>query len=93
MKDELHLSVCDAFLPAENISHLVKQLLDLEASNARGGILNQLHRRIYPIAIARNVAKAKQWLKTARGSERCGIVVSIARRTLQSRMRLTSSLR
>ena len=75
MKDELHLSVSMRSFRPENVSHLVKQLLDLEVSDARG-ILNQLRGK-YPITITRDLAKAKQWLKDqARGSERYGIVVS-----------------
>jgi hypothetical protein len=59
---------------AENISLLIKQLLDIEPEEA-----SQTLREIngYPIVITRDLAKAKKWLKQkARGSERYGIVVS-----------------
>jgi hypothetical protein len=60
---------------AENVSLLVKQLLDLEIENAQE-TLSQIHKK-YPIVLTRDLAKAKQWLKDkARGSQRYGIVVS-----------------
>src|SRR5204863_1955772 len=60
---------------AENVSYLVKQLLDLDVDSARE-TLKQLRTR-YPIALTRDLARAKRWLKDhARGSERYGIVVS-----------------
>jgi DUF2075 family protein len=60
---------------AENVSLLVKQILDLELIEVRK-TLEQLKSK-YPIVITRDLKKAKQWLKKqARGSERYGIVVS-----------------
>jgi len=60
---------------AENVSHLVKQLLDLELDEARNTLNN--FRDKYPIAIARDLAAAKRWVRSqARGSERYGILVS-----------------
>jgi DUF2075 family protein len=60
---------------AENVSLLVKQLLDckqLEATKT----LAQVNSK-YPIVLTRDLGKAKAWLKTqARGTERYGIVVS-----------------
>ncbi len=71
----LHLSVSMRSFRAENVSLLVKQILDLEAENARQ-TLTQLRDR-YPIVITRDLAKAKGWLKSkARGTERYGIMVS-----------------
>jgi len=73
-KDELHLSVSMRSFRAENVSLLVKQLLDLDIEKARNTLKNI---KKYPIVITRNLDKAKQWLKKqARGSERYGIVVS-----------------
>jgi hypothetical protein len=73
--DGLHLAVSMRSFRAEDVSLLVKQLLDLEVDSAR-----QTYERVcdkYPIVITRNLSKAKQWLKEkARGSERYGIVVS-----------------
>lgn len=60
---------------AENVSLLVKQILDLEQSQARQ-TLQHIGKR-YPIVVTRNVGKAKDWLRgQARGTERFGIVVS-----------------
>jgi hypothetical protein len=74
-KDELHLAVSMRSFRAENVSHLVKQLLDLDAAGARNTLAN-LNAK-YPIVITRDLTKAKQWLKSkARGTERYGIVVS-----------------
>lgn len=73
--DALHLSVSMRSFRAENVSLLIKQLLDLDVEEARKTLQNiQLK---YPIVITRDLFEAKQWLKKqARGSERYGIVVS-----------------
>jgi hypothetical protein len=74
-KDELHLSVSMRSFRAENVSLLIKQLLDLEPENARK-TLKEVESK-YPIVITRDLNKAKKWIKNqARGSERYGIVVS-----------------
>ena len=74
-KDELHLSVSMRSFRAENVSLLVKQLLDLKLEEARKTLAEVEGK--YPIVITRDLNKAKQWLKDqARGSERYGIVVS-----------------
>jgi hypothetical protein len=74
-KDELHLSVSMRSFRAENVSLLIKQLLDLALNDARDTLAN-VHEK-YPIVITRDLFKAKQWLRfQARGSERYGIVVS-----------------
>ncbi len=74
-KENLHLSVSLRSFRAENVSLLVKQLLDIEESAARDSIAKLKEK--YPIVITRDVNKAKQWLKSqARGTERYGLVVS-----------------
>lgn len=74
-QDQLHLSVSMRSFRAENVSLLVKQLLDLETV-AAAQTLNDLRDR-YPILITRDLAKAKQWLRVkARGNERYGLVAS-----------------
>lgn len=71
----LHLSVSMRSYRAENVSMLVKQILDLDEPGARE-TLGQLSGQ-YPIVITRDLGKAKDWLRSnARGSERYGIVVS-----------------
>src|SRR5207253_3074587 len=60
---------------AENVSLLVKQLLDLDKEAARETLANVSEK--YPMVITRDLSKGKQWLREqARGSERFGIVVS-----------------
>ncbi|MFH1369125.1 MAG: DUF2075 domain-containing protein [Elusimicrobiota bacterium] len=71
----LHLSVSMRSFRAENVSLLIKQLLDRHTNDARQTLNNVGNK--YPIAITRDLVKAKHWLKEhARGSERYGIVVS-----------------
>ncbi len=73
--ESLHLAVSMRSFRAENVSLLVKQILDLDEKNARN-TLKELNDK-YPIVITRDLTKAKQWLKAkARGTERYGIVVS-----------------
>ena len=73
--ENLHLSVSMRSFRAERVSLLIKQLLDLEAEEARKTF--EIVKEKYPIVITRELKKAKQWLrKMARGSERYGIVVS-----------------
>ncbi len=74
-QEALHLAVSMRSFRAENVSLLVKQLLDLEALEAQQ-TLEKLKSK-YPIVITRDLKSAKQWLKNqARGSERYGLVAS-----------------
>jgi len=74
-QDELHLSVSMRSFRAENISLLVKEVLDLKPQETKE-TLAKIEKK-YPIVITRDLFKAKEWLrKQARGSERYGIVVS-----------------
>jgi DUF2075 family protein len=71
----LHLAVSMRSFRAENLSLLVKQILDIDVEGARA-TLNFISAN-YPIVITRDLAKAKNWVKEkARGSERYGMVVS-----------------
>ncbi|MEN6509190.1 MAG: DUF2075 domain-containing protein [Smithella sp.] len=73
--ESLHLAVSMRSYRAENVSLLVKQILDIDVNNARK-TLHDLKDK-YPMVITREFKKAKQWLKEkARGTERYGIVVS-----------------
>ena len=75
LDDNLHLAVSMRSFRAENVSLLVKQLLDLDAVGARV-TFSQLS-KAYPIVLTRDLQRAKRWLKQqARGTERYGIVVS-----------------
>ena len=74
-RDELHLAVSMRSFRAENVSLLVKQILDLEPAQAQQTLQNIGER--YPIVVTRNLQTAKEWVRTqARGTERYGIVVS-----------------
>lgn len=75
MHPELHLATSMRSFRAENVSLLVKQLLDMENQSARA-TLGSLS-AAYPIMLTRDLAKAKRWVRTkARGTERYGLVVS-----------------
>lgn len=74
-KDELHLSVSMRSFRAENVSLLVKQMLELDIEGA-SNTLKDIDGK-FPIIITRELKKAKQWLRLqARGNQRYGIVVS-----------------
>ena len=74
-RPELHLAVSMRSFRAEYVSLLMKQILDRDEAGARQTLASVSVR--YPIVITRDLAKAKNWLRThARGSERYGIVVS-----------------
>ena len=74
-KSDLHLATSIRSFRSENVSRLVKELLDLESDAARE-TLRQVRER-YPIALTRDLNSARKWLRDkARGSERYGIVVS-----------------
>lgn len=74
-KEELHLAVSLRSFRVEHLSGLIKNLLDLNITEAQKNY--ELVKKKYPIVITRDLSKAKQWLKEkARGTERYGIVVS-----------------
>jgi hypothetical protein len=73
--DHLHLGVSMRSFRAESVAELVKQLLDLNTAGARTTLATVTQR--YPLVLTRRVETARQWLRErARGSERCGLVVS-----------------
>lgn len=73
--DSLHLAVSMRSFRAENVSKLVKEILDLDKNSAIETLISLKGK--YPIVLTRNLQTAKKWLKEkARGSERYGIVVS-----------------
>jgi hypothetical protein len=75
MFDDLHLSVSMRSFRAENVSLLVKHILDINIDEARSALASVNEK--YPIVITRNFCRAKSWLKEqARGSVRYGIIVS-----------------
>ncbi len=73
--DQLHLGVSMRSFRAENVSSLVKHILDLNIEEACRSFQSIQER--YPLVVTRDLSKAKTWLKQqARGSERYGMVVS-----------------
>ena len=75
MLDDLHLSVSMRSFRAENVSLLVKHILDINVDEAKMALASVNEK--YPIVITRDLCRAKSWLKEqARGSERYGIIVS-----------------
>jgi Uncharacterized conserved protein (DUF2075) len=73
--DHLHLGVSMRSFRAESVSRFVKEVLDLENERARTS-LDEVRAK-YPIALTRDLRKAKQWVRDkARGSERYGLIAS-----------------
>jgi hypothetical protein len=73
--DCLHLAVSMRSFRAENVSSFVKALLDCETRAAQETFAKLRHR--YPMALTRNLADAKEWIRDhARGTERYGLVAS-----------------
>ena len=73
--DGLHLGISMRSFRAENVSALVKQVLDRDLGVARETLATVQAR--YPIVVTRNLTRAKEWLKQqARGTERYGMIVS-----------------
>jgi hypothetical protein len=71
----LHLANSMRAFRSERVSAFVKALLDCDTSAARE-LLQQVAAR-YPIALTRDLARAKGWIRNrARGSEQYGLVAS-----------------
>ncbi len=74
-EQDLHLSVSMRSFRAENLSLLVKCILDINFSLAKDTFSKISG--CYPIVLTRDLKKAKKWLREkARGTERYGLVVS-----------------
>ena len=72
---DLHLKTSIRSFRSENVSKLVKEVLDCETESAKK-TLAELKTK-YPIVITRDINKAKQWLKNnARGNERYGLIAN-----------------
>jgi DUF2075 family protein len=73
--DRLHLATSMRSFRSEKVSAFVKAVLDCEVATARL-LLEDVSQR-YPIAVTRDLARAKAWIRShARGSERYGLVAS-----------------
>ncbi len=78
----LHLFASMRAFRAEQVSELVRALLEFEVDDARRAYASCRDR--YPIVLTRSVETAKAWVKErARGSERYGVVVSSAAERLR----------
>lgn len=72
---DLHLGVSNRSFRSEQVSTLVKAILDLDL--ARAQMLYQVVSPNYPMVLTRNLASARNWLhEQARGNERYGLVAS-----------------
>lgn len=75
IKQELHLSVSVRSYRSENVSDLVKNIIDNNPQRAQE--LWAEIKQDYPICITRNLETARNWLKKqSRGNERIGLVAS-----------------
>ncbi|MBL1150150.1 MAG: DUF2075 domain-containing protein [Armatimonadetes bacterium] len=73
--ESLHLRASMRSFRAERVSELVRAVLDRDVAAAR--ILLEACQSSFPIFLARDVHRAKEWVRTsARGSERYGLLVS-----------------
>ena len=71
----LHLATSMRSFRSEKVSAFVKAVLDRDVPEAQN-LLKDVQRR-YPIAITRDLLRAKQWVReNARGTERYGLVAS-----------------
>ena len=71
----LHLATSMRSFRSEKVSAFVKAVLDCERDAARE-LLKEVQVR-YPLAVTRDLARAKQWIRErARGNERYGLVAS-----------------
>lgn len=71
----LHLATSMRSFRSEKVSAFVKAVLDCEVSMARD-LLDDIRQK-YPIALTRDLTRAKRWIRErARGNERYGLVAS-----------------
>lgn len=80
--DALHLAVSLRSFRSENVSALIKAILDVEKENAKA--LYHSLSNDYPILLTRDLKKAKAWVRShAKGTERYGIVASSGAKRLR----------
>ena len=73
--ERLHLATSMRSFRSEKVSAFVKAVLDCDTTSAQA-LLGEIDGR-YPIAVTRDLARAKAWIRAhARGSERYGLVAS-----------------
>jgi len=75
-KDELHLSVSLRSFRSAQLSDFIQEIINNNIEKAKSIYLDFIQKD-YPIKITRDLDKARNWLKkTAKGSERIGVVAS-----------------
>jgi DUF2075 family protein len=75
LEPDLHLAVSIRSFRSEKVSTLVKEILDINLSEAQK-LFSDIKTN-YPIAITRDIERAKTWLREkSRGTERHGLVAS-----------------
>jgi len=75
LDERLHLATSMRSFRSEKVSAFVKAVLDCDTTTAEA-LLGEIGRR-YPIAVTRDLPRAKAWIRThARGSEQYGLVAS-----------------
>jgi hypothetical protein len=75
LDERLHLAVSMRSFRSERISTFVKALLDCDFAVAKSLFAEAAIR--YPIAVTRDLSRAKEWIRSrSRGSERFGLVAS-----------------
>jgi hypothetical protein len=75
IEDRLHLAVSVRSFRSENVSALVKAILDCDLAKAQ--ILYTQVATSYPIYLTRNLTRARDWIRQqARGGERFGLLAS-----------------
>lgn len=80
-QESLHLRSSMRSFRSENMSELVRALLDLDSEAKR---LRETCCERFPVVLTRDVNRAKRWVKErAKGSERYGVVVSSAAQRLR----------
>jgi DUF2075 family protein len=73
--ERLHLATSMRSFRSEKVSAFVKAVLDCDTASATA-LLREISRR-YPVALTRDLTRAKAWIRNhARGSERYGLVAS-----------------
>ena len=75
IQPDLHLSVSIRSFRSEKVSALVKEVLDINPTESQK-LISEIQ-ACYPIAVTREIERAKAWLREkARGTERHGLVAS-----------------
>ncbi len=74
-EDDLHLATSMRSFRADNVSHFVKALLDIDREGARRAFEKLADR--YPVVMTRDLETARAWIREhQRGTERCGLLAS-----------------